>query len=118
MPKKRRGDGPQRDTADSTGPERPTSGGGREPEPHEEGPGAVRVHQAYLEHRLGGGERATPEAYRRAVEQFQRLPGAMRSVPPVALPDERPAAPEKPDAPGSAGADDTADGGGDEGASQ
>jgi hypothetical protein len=47
------------------------------------------VHEAYLEHRLSGGEPATPEAYRRAFEQFQNLPGAVRSVPP-------PPSPEKP----------------------
>jgi hypothetical protein len=56
----------------------------QEPKPHQEEGGAVRIHEAYLEHRLGGGEAATPEAYRRAVEQFQKLPGAMRSVPPAA----------------------------------
>jgi hypothetical protein len=56
----------------------------QESKPHQEEGGAVRIHEAYLEHRLGGGEAATPEAYRRAVEQFQKLPGAMRSVPPAA----------------------------------
>jgi hypothetical protein len=42
---------------------------------------AVQVHAAYLEHRLGGGRKADPEAYRRAVEQFERLPGAVRTAP-------------------------------------
>ena len=59
-----------------------------EPEPHEEQPGAVRVHQAYLEHRLAGGEPATPEAYRRALEQFEKLPGAIQTVPPTAPPEK------------------------------
>jgi hypothetical protein len=42
---------------------------------------SLLVHEAYLQHRLGGGEPATPEAYRRAVEQFERLPGAVRTRP-------------------------------------
>jgi hypothetical protein len=70
----------------------------QEPEPHQEEGGAVRVHQAYLEHRLGGGEPATPEAYRRAVEQFQKLPGAMPSVPPAAPSETPQAEAEKPEA--------------------
>jgi hypothetical protein len=67
----------------------PEEGGYQEREPHEEESGAVEVHRAYLEHRLAGGEPATPELYRRAVEQFQKLPGATRSVPP-ATPPEKP----------------------------
>jgi hypothetical protein len=63
----------------------------QEPPPHKEESDAVRVHQAYLEHRLGGGEPATPEAFRHAIEQFQKLPGAVRSAP-------SPVAPETPDA--------------------
>jgi hypothetical protein len=58
------------------------------PESHEEQRGAVDVHRAYLEHRLAGGEPASPEAYRRAIEQFQKLPGAMRTVPPAASPEK------------------------------
>jgi hypothetical protein len=53
-------------------------------EPPSESPedeGSIRVHDAYLEHRLGGGEPATPEAFRRAVEQFEQLPGAVRTGP-------------------------------------
>jgi hypothetical protein len=69
-------------------PKGPKDGDYQEPEPHKEQSDAVRVHQAYLEHRLAGGEPATPEAYRRAVEQFQKLPGAMRSVPPPAPPEK------------------------------
>jgi hypothetical protein len=61
------------------------------PEPHKEQSGSVQVHQAYLEHRLAGGEPATPEAFRRAVEQFEKLAGAVRSLPPAVAPD-RPSA--------------------------
>jgi hypothetical protein len=60
----------------------------QEPPPHEEQSDAVKVHEAYLEHRLGGGEPATPEAFRRAIEQFQKLPGAIRSVPSQATPEK------------------------------
>lgn len=55
---------------------------------HHEEAGAVEVHNAYLEHRLGGGAPATPAAYRRAFEQFRRLPGAMRANPTVAPIDD------------------------------
>jgi hypothetical protein len=75
------------------GDETQEGGGSQESEPHQEEHGAVRVHEAYLEHRLGGGAPATPDAYRRGVEQFQRLPGAVRSVPPVTPPKAPPKAP-------------------------
>ena len=67
----------------------------KEPEPHEEEGGAVQVHQAFLEHRLKGGAPATPQAFRSAIEQFQKLPGATRSVPPLASP-ESPQVPTNP----------------------
>jgi hypothetical protein len=57
---------------------------------------SVRLNEAYAEHRVAGGAPATPEAYRRAVEQFQRLPGAVRTRPGIgrvrtaAPPDEEP----------------------------
>jgi hypothetical protein len=52
-------------------------------QPREEGPGAVAVHQAYLEYRLSG-EGPDPDTYQRAIDQFQALPGAFRTVPPPA----------------------------------
>lgn len=55
--------------------------------------GSVRIHEAYLQHRLGGGEAATPEAFQRAVEQFERLPGAVRTGPATS----RPAQPRSPE---------------------
>ena len=54
-----------------------------------EGAGTVEVHDAYLEHRLGGGAPADPAAYRRAFEQFRRLPGALRANPTVEKGDDR-----------------------------
>ncbi len=63
-------------------------------EPHKEDEGAVKIHEAYLRHRLGGGEPATPEAYRRAIEQFEKLPGAMRSTPEKIRPEEPDKKPE------------------------
>jgi hypothetical protein len=62
-------------------------GGGDDREPFRESEGAIRVHQAYLEHRVGGGERATTQAYLRAFKQFQKLPGAIRSKPAVEPPE-------------------------------
>jgi hypothetical protein len=81
----------------------PRDGDEYEGKAHDELPGAVRVHQAYLDHRLAGGEPATPEAYRRAVEQFQKLPGAVRSVP-------SPAAPERPGTDAAHASDDDEEG--------
>src|SRR5262249_1246063 len=60
---------------------------------------SVRLNEAYLEHRVAGGAPATTEAYRRAVEQFQRLaragrrrprPGIGRASRPTAPADEEP----------------------------
>jgi hypothetical protein len=59
-----------------------------EREPHEEEGSAVKIHEAYLQHRLGGGETPTSEAYRRAIEQFEKLPGAVRSSPDANAPKE------------------------------
>jgi hypothetical protein len=56
--------------------------GDDEREPYEEEPDAVRIHEAYLQHRLAGGEEPDPEAYRRAIEEFERLPGALPTIPP------------------------------------
>ena len=39
----------------------------------------VRIHRQYVQDRIGGGELPTPEAYERAVEQWHRLPGAVRA---------------------------------------
>jgi hypothetical protein len=44
---------------------------------------SLLLHDAYLAYRVAGGAPATPEAYRRAVEQFDRLPGVIRSRPGV-----------------------------------
>jgi hypothetical protein len=68
---------------------KPDGDGGDDPrrKPHEEEGDAVRVHEAYLEHRMGGGEEPDPEAHLRAIEQFERLPGALPTTPPK-TPDE------------------------------
>lgn len=39
----------------------------------------VRIHREYVQRRIGGGELPTPEAYERAVDQWHRLPGAVRA---------------------------------------
>ena len=46
------------------------------------------VHQQILERRVGGGAPATPEAYAKALEQWQKLPGSVMRPPT----DEKPAA--------------------------
>jgi hypothetical protein len=40
-----------------------------------------KVHLKFLARRLEGGTSATPEAYARAIQQWQQLPGAVVSVP-------------------------------------
>jgi hypothetical protein len=39
----------------------------------------VRIHEEYARHHVGGGAPPTPEAYERAIEQFNKLPGAFRT---------------------------------------
>lgn len=62
-------------------------GTGGDGEPFEEAPENIDVHEAYLEYRLGGGERPSSRAYARAAEQFNRLPGAIRGKPAFIPPD-------------------------------
>ena len=65
--------------------------GGGDDEPIGEGPENLDVHEAFLKHRLEGGETPSSQAYARAVEQFQKLPGAIRGKPafiPPAPPDD------------------------------
>jgi hypothetical protein len=71
----------RRKPPDDTSPPPP----GRKPDNDEfvEDEGSLRLHEAYLEYRVAGGAPATPEAYRRAVEQFDRLPGVIRARPEV-----------------------------------
>jgi hypothetical protein len=76
----------------------------REPrKPHQEQKDAVKIHEAYLQHRLGGGAPATPEAYRRALEQFEKLPGAIRSTPAAPSHDPKPGDDPKPEKPRDGG---------------
>jgi hypothetical protein len=49
--------------------------GGAEPE----GPEGSSVPREFLAHRLEGGAPATPEAYARAMAQWQQIPGAVLS---------------------------------------
>lgn len=83
--KKTAGDGGSAGGGDYGGGDDGGSGDGKEP--FRESKGAVRVHQAYLEYRLGGGEPATSQAYLRAFEQFRKLPGAIRGKPAVKIPE-------------------------------
>ena len=74
--------------------------GGKPPDKGEERPvprnpeaDPVKIHRDYVERQLGGGAPATPEGYARAIEQWHKLPGAVR-VPPTEL--TRDAAPPTP----------------------
>jgi len=40
-----------------------------------------RIHREYVERHFGGGEPATPEAYQKGVEEWNRLPGAVTRQP-------------------------------------
>ena len=70
---------PDATAPDSTAPDAPPP---EDDEPFEDEE-SLLLHDAYLEYRLAGGAPATPEAYRRAAEQFDRLPGVIRSRPGV-----------------------------------
>ena len=49
----------------------------------------VEVHRDYVRRQLEGGAPATPEAYARALEQWHKLPGAVR-VPATELTGDEP----------------------------
>ena len=55
---------------------------------HTEEAEAVRVHEAWMEDRLGGGPPPDPKIRSRAGERFQELPGAVRATPPRVTPTE------------------------------
>jgi hypothetical protein len=50
------------------------------------------VHQQIVERRLSGGAPATPEAYAKAIEEWQQLPGSIVRPPT----DEKPSAKDTP----------------------
>jgi len=57
-------------------------GDDQEPQPNPEAESdVVGRHREYVERRLEGGALATPQAYARAMAQWQRLPGAIPSLP-------------------------------------
>jgi hypothetical protein len=62
-------------------------GGGGEREPPGEEPENLDIHEAYLQHRLGGGEQPTTQAYARAFNQFKNLLGAVRGKPALKPPN-------------------------------
>jgi hypothetical protein len=51
------------------------------------------VHQQIVERRLSGGAPATPEAYAKAIEEWQQLPGSIVRPPT----DEKPSAKDTPE---------------------
>jgi hypothetical protein len=75
---------PKRPPRQQPPPKKPNGDNGDDQrEPHEEEPEAVRIHEAYIERLRGGGEEPDAEARRRAIEEFERLPGALPTTPPV-----------------------------------
>jgi hypothetical protein len=86
---------------------RPPDGDGERPV----GPGnpdadPVRIHEAFVERRVGGGRPATPKAYEQALRQWRRMPGAVRvppteltgeEAPPASEAGEEPAQEDRPD---------------------
>lgn len=81
---------------------------GRGGEGEQHGPGKhhggdpVKIHEEFIKRHVEGGAPATPEAYEQAIEQFSRLPGAVRTpvtdvnlIPSEQQPDE-----DEPDAEG------------------
>jgi hypothetical protein len=55
----------------------------------------VRIHREYVQRRLGGGALPTPEAYENALDEWHRLPGAVRGVAGEVHSQERPARGER-----------------------
>ena len=51
----------------------------------------VRIHREYVQRRIGGGAQPTPQAYERALEQWHRLPGAVRTPATEVRPPDQPA---------------------------
>ena len=74
MPKRPRNDekkGKGNDDGEKRPPkQKPPTRGNRDADP-------VKIHREYVERHVGGGAAATPEAYRRALEQWHQLPGAV-----------------------------------------
>lgn len=88
----------------------PGEGDDRPPPPESSSPrrnpdaDPVRVHREYVQRRLGGGALPTPEAYERAVDQWHRLSGAVRTPAtevraPEAAPPAAPTAEERVEQP-------------------
>ncbi len=84
------------------------SDGGGTPPQQDRNVDRTIVHRDYLERRLQGGAPATPEAYARAIEQWQQLPGAIAQVP-VTSQTPAQAVPTPTDASGMASASDALD---------
>jgi hypothetical protein len=69
-----------------------------EPPEEPQGPGRpdadpVRIHEEFTERRRAGGAPATPDAYARAIDQWNKLPGAVRlpsTGPPAGEPTQSP----------------------------
>lgn len=84
----------------------------KKPQEHDERPRVRRagreraVHEEIVARRLEGGAPPTPEAYARALEEWQQLPGSVVRPPTDVTPPAQP--PKEPPQPGSS-ADDADD---------
>ncbi|HUC25161.1 MAG TPA: hypothetical protein VMA73_20820 [Streptosporangiaceae bacterium] len=75
---------PERGKPHSSGTGEPPARGRRRQDgepPRRRNPDAdpVKVHREYLDWHIGGGAPPTPELYAQAIEQFRRIPGAVRA---------------------------------------
>jgi hypothetical protein len=88
----------RRDRAEQGRPEHGRRGEGEDRYPEKDRPRRRRmgrehaVHQQIVEQRLSGGAPATPEAYAKAIEEWQQLPGSIVRPPT----DEKPSAKDTP----------------------
>jgi hypothetical protein len=75
--KKNNGDTPKKDDE----PRKGYAGENQQQKPRNPKADPVRIHEDFVNRRVGGGAPATREAYDRALEQWHRLPGAVATSP-------------------------------------
>ncbi len=85
MPRRRDPDNRRGGDEQERGKARDEEREGRHEPPHPEGR-ERRVFEEQMEKRLGGGAPPSPEAYARALEQWNRLPGAITKGPTNVIP--------------------------------
>lgn len=71
MPAKERSSSSRSEDGDNGGGDTPQLGRNPDADP-------VQIHRDYVERRIGGGAPPTSDAYARALEEFHKMPGAVR----------------------------------------